>query len=407
VARRTPTDGDQPRPLEVRTATGTFAVSAGGLTGAPIPMPESATPDRFEPFFRVALTLMILVPGSSGAAIRGAARRWHEAVQFWGVLVVDWRVVVAYIVARSAPPVGVEVPPLCQRPVLPTTTAGDLDCLRRGSVLGVEGLGQYRLAFEDERVSLLLRSIGGRVRRLKTAKRALLWSEVQATWDAARTASSPTTVRDAFALVVAFVFACRVRELTGFVCEDLDLVQLSDGRDAIRLRFLRTKTRQSVFASHEPFYVTSAHPTVLEAFDTFNETIKFHDGEPIFHRLCGRTRDSLSRDWFAGVVRRASPNSTPHSTRVGCATEMWAAGASVEEIMAVGRWTSPAAILYILGALEDQVEASDRIGSGQLMYTSAGLQRSLGVSLGRPLAATASVEAWGNIARAVAAQAEE
>lgn len=358
-------------------------------------VPPCRKPELLSPLIAVASRLLVQVPLSSATAMRGAAQRWFSAIDFWGIEheYVDERIVMAYIVARCAPPVGLPLPAACSAPVRPATIATEIGALRRAALLGVERMSAFASALSSPQVAAILRHVGGRVRRLKTAKRALLLREVSAAWQAASRSRSVRCIRDGFALLVAFFFACRVRELLQMQTEDLNHITLPDGRRAIQVRFLQTKTRSSVFFTHDPFIVTCANPLLLEGFAAFDSVVEFLPESPIFRR--GRSDPApLNRDWFARVVRGASPDATPHSCRVGCATELWAAGASLDEIMCVGRWTSAAAALYVLGSLHEQVAATDRLGDGSLLYTTAGLQRSVAVDGRRESLATASQDEW-------------
>jgi integrase len=247
--------------------------------------------------------------------------------------------------------------------------------------MGVAGMSPYLEALEDTHSFSFLRTIGARVKRLRTAKRALLFTQVETFWNSLAASASPADIRDGFAVVMAFTFGMRVKELLDLKCEDVEVVTLSDGRTGVRVTFRNVKTRQTVFTSHEPFTCTSAHPLLIAAFRRFDDIVEWHPGGAVFYNtIPSRTGNGLSRDWFAGVMTRAAPGTTPHSCRVGLATELWASGASPAEIMACGRWTSITALMYIVGALEDQARSFDRLGNGNLVYTSAGLQRSVGTT---------------------------
>lgn len=370
-------------------------------------MPACRRPELLGPLIAVASALLVQVPDSSAAAMRGAAQRWRSAIDFWGVdpRHVDDRVVMAYIVARCAPPIGLPLPEACSAPVLPATVATEIGALRRAAALGVEEMSAFGPSLASAQVSAVLRHIGARVRRLKTAKRALLLREVMAAWEEARRSRSYGSIRDGFALLVAFFFACRVRELLQMRTEDLTCITLPDKRLAIQLRFTQTKTRQTVFTTHDPFVVTCGNPLLLDGLREFDDLVEFLPGSPIFRRDKSSSAP-MNRSWFASVVRRASPSATPHSCRVGCATELWAAGATLDEIMTVGRWTSTAAALYVLGSLHEQVAATDRLEDGSLVYTTAGLQRTVAVDGRRDSLATASQEEWMSIRRRIAADVE-
>lgn len=393
----------EPGSLTVRTATGIHVLPPTSVLavddGPPHPC---AYPHLFQPFLASAMRLLSYVPRASEAKLVGATERFREVLRHWGIAVerISWHHVIAYITIRCAPVVGFEVPRCCATPVLPSTAAGDVDALRRASRLRVLGMEQCREALDDERVSALLRAISARIKRLRTAKRALLHAEVMAFWRLAVKSGSAIAIRDAFALVIAFFFAMRVREMLALLPSDVEAVVLPGERLAMRVTFRSTKTRQSVFSTHEPFVVTCAHEDLTTAWRLFEEKVEYYEGVPIFHALRGSTRDPLSRAWFAAVVARAAPQATPHSCRVGCATEMWAAGVQVADIMAHGRWTSVAAVLYIVGVMEDQVRASDAIGSaGKLIYAGADL-RKVGLGACQP-APGADAGRWADILAAL------
>ena len=51
-----------------------------------------------------------------------------------------------------------------------------------------------------------------------------------------------------------------------------------------------------------------------------------------------------------------------------------------EAIMALGGWTSPVAIMYIVGASDETVAASMRLGSAAMRYEGNDLRAKLGTS---------------------------
>lgn len=354
----------------------------------------------------MAALLGARVPVSSAAKIRGAVARWKAFLAFVGIgaAAVDWRLAVAFVVVRCCPPVGALIPSFCGSPVLPATAAGDVDCLSRASRLAVEGMAVFERVFSDERVQQLLRNIGARMKRLKTAKKPILFSQVAAFWLSAKRSYTRQTIHDAFAAVVAFFLAMRCSEVLALRSEDIDVIFVFSGdkgkrdRRALQVTFRSVKTRQSIFTSHDPFVVTCAHPTLMDAFDAFNDIVEFAPKATVFR---GRKDEPLSRDWFAKVTSAVAPQRTPHSFRVGAATEMWAARVPLSRIMAVGRWASTGAILYIVGSLEQQVAATDLIGRGSLSYESDQLHQQLGTSLAVGDFPDAPVRRWAQVAARV------
>lgn len=359
-------------------ATGITPITAPASPPSSLPVPPGANAARMLPLLTTAALLIRSIPVTSQAKIDGACARFREALTFWALSAPCEQAVVAYVIARCCPPVGTEVPPSCARPVLPQTAASDIDALRRAARLNMHDMGPHLESLSSDGVSELLRSIGGRMKRLKTCKRALLYHEVSAAWDEALSVGTANAIRDAFALVVAFFYGMRVSELVSLKPEDVHPIELAPGELAMQITFHRVKNRQSILRSHDPFVVTCGHPLLTRAWETFEAFWDYFDSTTVFHTRRGSTLDPLSRKWFADIVARAAPSATPHSARVGLATEMWAAGASIEDIMAAGRWTSPTAVMYVIGSLEGQVQATRTIGTG-LVYSGNDLRR-LGAS---------------------------
>jgi integrase len=261
-------------------------------------------------------------------------------------------------------------------------------------------------ALSDHKVLALQRAIGGRARRITTSKRPLLFHEVEARWlrtekqfglsGAAKSdiASFPD-VRDAFAVVLAFAAATRVSELLNLRGEHLQI----DEDDVLLVTFISVKNRRTLFSTHQPFKVAIRLPLLTRAFDLFNKVCGFADGVHIFHRASGSSRDRLSRDWFDKIIKSINPACSPHSVRVGAATEMWAAGVPITGIMALGRWTSAAAVIYVIGCLDVTIEASARIGSANVQFVRGELRKRIGVSDSLPpwivaKDSTTSTEEW-------------
>jgi integrase len=336
-----------------------------------------------------------------------STRRWRSALAFWGVAPADadWRIVACYIIARCAPPVDVALPDCCAQPVLPSTVAGEISTLRRAATLRVNGMEEFAQALGHPEVTLLLQQIGSRVRRSRTPKKALLLAAVARFWQECAHKDTCDSLRDGFALVLAFFFAMRARELLTLRSEDIDYITTAGARPVLRVSFRQTKTRRSIFLSHEPLHVHCGHPLLMAAFAKFDDTVEFIPRTVVFRKQ-RTTPEPLDRRWLANVVQRAAPDATPHSARVGCATELWAAGATMEEVMAVGRWRSSAAALYILGPLQDQLRATDRLDGGELVYTTAGLQARGAFHGHREDLPRASFSAWKAVAQNIPAEDE-
>lgn len=391
---------------QLHTKTGDINIAPARLQYTTIDAPAGSRTDVLQPLLDAAALLMHIIPKTSEAKIAGAIGRYTRALTFWGLKGPSEEASLAYVIARCCPPVGVPVPPDCESPVAPPTAANDIDALARACEMAVEGMGpEMSDAFKGPRIRALLRAIGARMKRIQTAKRALLYREVETAWDKAERDGSPTAIRDAFALVVAFFFGMRISELLALRPEDVEAVPIGDGTHAMRITFKQCKNRRSILVQHQPFRVANGHPLLQRAWAVFEQRTEYYDDTPMFHRMTGKTRDGLSRAWFSEVIKAAAPGTSPHSARVGLATELWASGASIDMIMAAGRWTSATAVMYVIGALDDTVKATRAIGTG-LAYSGDDLRR-LGTSPERfdrphhrPML---QVNAWAKVAASIEA----
>src|SRR5262249_1394471 len=105
------------------------------------------------------------------------------------------------------------------------------------------------------------------------------------------------------------------------------------------------------------------------------ELVRLAASHPLF--FCVDTGRRMNPSWVGRIVASIAPGVTAHSLRVGLATEAHAAGCSLDTIRALGRWKSNAALIYIIGALDEQFEASRRVGSAGLERSEGELRRSL------------------------------
>lgn len=349
----------------------------GALSPVALPYLPAVRSGDIAKLVDAAAIFISAIPETSAAKLMGVIRLFTGAMAFWGVepQTANVSAVLAFVMARVCPPVGMPLPPGFDRPVLPTTVAGDIDALRRGLRLRLPELRAWAGPIQDELVSTLIKNLGGRIRRLKSAKRPIMWTDVQAFCDGASSSYGRASALAAFALAFAFIFATRISELVSLLWTDTREITLISQRRALAVTFRRCKNRQSLLMTHEPFTVTSSHPTLMATFARYAAHVPVRVG-PLLQDERARP---VTRAWFAAVLAAAVPEGgvSPHSVRVGMATELWAAGASLSDIMAAGRWTSPAAVLYIISSLDATASVLDRVGGGGLIYTRSGLQQSL------------------------------
>lgn len=365
------------RRITLMTAQGPRTITST-LARPDLPMPVCGRPERIRPLIEAAADLLVAIPAASSTKVEGGLRRFREALEFWGVDDKDVTpsVVLAFITLRCARPPDAEVPSSMKRRVVPATAAGDIDAINRAIRLGVPGTAPYAEAFGAPQVNQILRSINARQRRLKTTKLPLLFHTVAnmvKTALASRRSTRKFELRDAYAVAVAFVFGLRLSELLALNVKDFEL-----DRDILTVILRSTKTHQSLLKLHDPIRVASSHPLLLAIHRTFHAEVTLPGPEaPMFFRMVGRTADRLGRSWFETAIRKIAPGATPHSTRVGMATEMYAAGIPLTHIMAAGRWRSLTAVLYIIGTLDQSIDATAKLGSAGVIRVGRDLRQNL------------------------------
>ncbi len=306
------------------------------------------------------------LPAQSAAAVRRAVRIFRVFLRWAGLSnrPVSATAVSAFLMSRVAPPRGCSLPPHAawRRPVLPVTAAADVDTLRRAARLNYGGASAWRHALCAAEVLDLQRVIGGRIKRLTTAKQPILMHQVRTFWE--MRGRSAEGVRDAAAAVLGFFFACRAREIIGLRVGDVTV-----GRDEVVVRFWHEKARRpGVAGPLEARLVGCAHPFAVAAL---REYVARWRGarRPADSPFFGGEGTALGHAWLRGVAARVASGATPHGLRVGLATEAHAAGCSVEDIRRMGRWSSDAAVLYIVSSLDAQLAASRLVGSGELRWS--------------------------------------
>jgi integrase len=335
---------------------------------------------RLLPFVAMAGVIATAIPERSAAALATAVKTFTaflEWVRFTGPPAVE--PLVGFIVARCAPPVGVDLPDGFVTPVLPTTAVAGVDALRRASRLGVESMVPWRAALDAEALHAFCSAVGGRVHHLRSQKRPFLFQMVARAvtmWGC----GTMLDRRNAAAIVVGFFFGCRASELAALQRGDVSV--LDSG--VVRVVFRARKNCRSVLGLHDPQRIVGRHALLhsvvtgwLRDLDGLGAT----SATPLFPAMRGGGGlRPLAPAAFREIVRRVDPGCVAHSLRVGLATEAWAAGVPIEAIMALGGWTSPVALMYVIGANEETVHASARLGSAQMRFDGDGLHAQLGTA---------------------------
>ena len=172
-------------------------------------------------------------------------------------------------------------------------------------------------------------------------------------------------VRNQVLMLTMFLGALRSSEVVKLAWSDLKQGKHGDHK-VLSLNLGKTKADQ--LALNEPLLIVVQEEEALNIMGNL-EMLKmrwgFKEEGIIFKQLNGSplkstTTSGIIRKCLDGIVPAAELSSySSHSARRGSATTAAAAGASLEEVMGLGRWkTESSARLYIANKAQKQVSAS-------------------------------------------------
>lgn len=371
-------DEHHDRVVRLRTGHGPDQVIAAAV--APVAVPADA-PAAALPWFRAVATILASAPPEAARGMERAHRLFGDWVRWLGVPWerVDQWVVCSFLLARCAPVAGEALPPGFSKPVSPRTAAGDLTLLRRRArIMGDRDLLDV---LTHENVLRLSSMLSAGVSRRKTAKRPILLHHVRSVLDKLGPNPTKGALRDACLLLVGLLAGLRRREITALQCGDL---RWDTDRRELTVCVTRDKVNQNILGAQQPRTVVVAHDLLDTWWPRFLAVFGGREANlPAFPRVLGTTvtRSSLAPATINSIVRGCLPGLpvSPHGLRVGMATELFAAGADQATIMEMGRWSSLAALLYVLPSADKLAAASRAIGQG-VGVDRAVLQRDLGTS---------------------------
>lgn len=344
----------------VRSVVATASVPVGAIPSLPV----GASPD-LAPLFQAVAIVLATVAAAAAIQMERAWRIFLQFLTFYNVRREDVSpyIVMSFALVRCYPPVGCTLPPFAAKSVVPATLAGDLSALRRRARLVKDG--SLLASLLDEDVLRLCANLGTRTKRAKTTKKPILLQHIRKLW-LETGKGTMAQMRNISLLLVGLLAGLRRRELVALSVSDL---RWCEDKKELQVVVRRDKTNQNIVNSQLPRVVSVAHQLLDEiwpAYLTSRGSVLPED--PAFPRIVGSrvTRDFLAPATVATIVKECLPGLgvTPHSLRVGCATELFAAGVSVSTIMEIGRWSSITALLYVLPSSDVTTAATRRIGAG-------------------------------------------
>lgn len=374
------------RVTTVQTTRGTATIVAA-VDPIRLPVPQGAS-EGLATLIDAASVMLATIPDGSADAMNRALRNFRNFVRFFNV---EWtdvtaNVVAAYIVARCAPPIGVTLPEWILRPVEISTVGTELSGLRRWARM--TGDTSFLSALTDDVVFRVIRHLSGGTRRAKTTKKPILVSHLYTLFKQGMGKAPHGTMRDSeerfwrdmTLLTVGLLAGLRRREIAGLEWQD---VQWDTKLKELRIAVRRDKTNQNILNTQHPRVVVIAHELLEMCWSRFAKVRGGADG-PLF-RVCGTDR-GIADATVATIVRERLPDLgvSPHSLRVGCATELFAAGVPPAMIMEIGRWSSLTALMYVLPSADAMASATRSMGQGVSKVDRIVLQRALGTQAVAP-----------------------
>lgn len=350
------------RVTRLQPAAGAAVTVAAAVDPVAPPVPS----DTARPWYEAVSTVLASAPPAAAAGMQRAHRYLSSWLRWIDVPVdaVDEWAVCSFVLARCAPVVGEARPAALGPPVAPATAAGDLSALRRRARL----LGDTAMldVLCHETVVRLVGMLTANTTRKKSAKRPILIAHVREVWERLGAGATRGQVRDAALLTVGLLAGLRRREIVALTVGD---AVWDAARRELTLTVRRDKVNTNIIDAQAPRTIVIAHPLLDMAWPRYTAAVGDRDAAaPLFPRLQGMTvtGDALAAATVNTIVRSLLPGAgvTPHSLRVGCATELFAAGVDTATIMELGRWSSYAALLYVLPSADRLAAATRAMDDG-------------------------------------------
>jgi integrase len=215
------------------------------------------------------------------------------------------------------------------------------------------------------------------VKRSKTTKAPILIHHLRTLWTSGlRTIGF---IRDVTMLLVARLAGLRRREIVALTVGDV----MWNGSE-LRVTVRRDKVNFNLIGAECPRTVVVAHELLDAVWPLFTQHF-LQQGTPpdtpLFRHMVGVTitTGGLAPDTVRTIIRERLPGLpvSPHSLRVGCATELHAAGVPIDQIMEIGRWSSLAALIYVLPSADAMARATRSMGNGAVQFDRVIVQREL------------------------------
>lgn len=331
--------------------------------------------------FAAVAVMLVVVPDSTALALDRASKYFFSWLRFAGVAeeAVDAWTVCAYFIARCAPPVGVPRPEFMTRVVRPATAAQDLTSMRRWARM--RDRPELLSALCSERVIALGHSLGAHVKRTRSEKKPILISMVRFLILAGPQRSrdgrllTPSFHRNVALILIGLLAGLRRSEIASLEWRD---VQWNPAAEELTIVIRSDKTNQSALWVHYARTVVVAHALLPDVWRNFVASWPpAGQMEPLFLSAGGIR---LAKASVATIIRESFPGAgvSPHSLRVGCATELAASGIPTLLIMTIGRWSSLAALHYVIPVADAMAAATRSMGDGGVTLDRVVLQKALG-----------------------------